>query len=265
MLGRSAHTVRTGHLAAGDDLKRTSVSEHLQVVRALPRRAVIWGAAFLAVVAAVIVLPEYTAARAASSGSRGPAHAAAGPQRVERHGDVALVGDSLSVQATAPENADLRAAGWRVTINAQSGRRIAYDATPGPTSGITAVREIRAGGRDPHTWIIELGTNEMWTSAGRDPFAMRLLIDQMLHEIGPGHRVVWVNIHHGAALEGTAVFNLVLAQVAAQRADLVVADWADHAATPGYLIDDHIHLTPAGAAAMGRVIAAAAERATALR
>jgi lysophospholipase L1-like esterase len=217
-----------------------------------------WAAAVLAVVAGAFVLPEYTAARAA------PAPAtAAGPHVVAR-GDVALVGDSLSFQATAEETAELRDAGWNVTINAEPGRRIADDANPGPTSGITAVRKIRAEGRDPHTWIIELGTNEMWTATGRDPNAMRALIEQMLREIGPGHRVVWVNIHFGTAPEGTAVFNRVLAQVAAQRSDLIVGDWADRAVTPGYLIEDQIHLTPAGITAMAQVVAAGAERAATL-
>jgi lysophospholipase L1-like esterase len=227
-----------------------------------------WGTAFLAVAAAAFVLPEYTAARAAPAASAsahaGPDATATRPDHIDAHGDVALVGDSLSFQATAAETAELRAAGWKVTINAEPGRRIAYDANPGPSSGITAVRKIRADGFDPHTWIIELGTNEMWTSAGRDPNAMRALVEQMLQEIGPGHRVVWVNIHFGAAPEGTAVFNQVLAQVAAQRSDLVVGDWADRAVTPGYLIEDQIHLTPAGIAAMGRVVAAGAERAAAL-
>jgi lysophospholipase L1-like esterase len=213
------------------------------------------GAAFLALVAAAFVLPEYTAARAA------PARATATRPHAHAHGDVALVGDSLSFQAAAAETADLRAAGWQVTINAEPGRRIASDANPAPSSGITAVRKIRADGFDPHTWIVELGTNEMWTSAGRDANAMRVLIEQMLQEIGPGHRVVWVNIHFGTAPEGTAVFNRVLAQVAGQRADLVVGDWADRAVTPGYLIEDQIHLTPAGIAAMGRVVAAGAEHA----
>lgn len=224
-----------------------------------------WGAAFLAVAAAAFVLPEYNASPAASSRS-GTASGAPStrPHDIDAHGDVALVGDSLSFQATAAETAELRAAGWKVTINAEPGRRIAYDANPGPSSGITAVRKIRADGRDPHTWIIELGTNEMWTSAGRDSNAMRVLIEQMLHEIGPGHRVVWVNIHFGTAPEGTAVFNRVLAQVAGERSDLVVANWADRAGTPGYLVKDQIHLTPAGIAAMGQVVAAGAERAAAL-
>jgi GDSL-like lipase/acylhydrolase family protein len=217
-----------------------------------------WGAAFLVAVAAAFALPEYTVARAA------PASATGSGSGAVAYGDVALVGDSLSFQATAAETAELRAAGWKVTIDAEPGRRIAYDANPGPSSGITAVRKLRADGFDPHTWIIELGTNEMWTAAGRDPKAMRALIEKMLHEIGPGHRVVWVNIHFGTAPEGTAVFNRVLAQVAGERPDLIVANWADRAVTPGYLVHDQIHLTPAGIAAMGQVVAAGAERAAAL-
>ncbi|MCU1427892.1 MAG: hypothetical protein JWL83_1892 [Actinomycetia bacterium] len=174
---------------------------------------------------------------------------------------VALVGDSLSAQSVLNERVALDNAGWRtVTINAQPGRSVRAvqpaSATV-PSSGIAAVREIRASGSDPHTWIIELGTNDV-SITRNDAGAIRGVIDQMLSEIGPGHRVVWVNIHRGDDLASSATFNHVLAQVAAERNDVVVADWAAQATTPGYLITDGIHLTLAGQAAFATVITTAA-------
>jgi lysophospholipase L1-like esterase len=178
------------------------------------------------------------------------------------------VGDSLTGMSSEQSLARLRAAGWApITLNAQSGRRIPEAGTrknPDGTvtkviSGIAAVQHIRATEPDAPTWIVGLGTNDIGAT-GPDPVAVRKVIEQMLDEIGPGHRIAWVNIHHGTDPEGTAVFNSVLAAVAAERTDLVVADWAALATTPGYLIDDHIHLTEAGKVAFADLVTATAER-----
>jgi hypothetical protein len=182
------------------------------------------------------------------------------------YGGIALVGDSLSVQAAIEEQARLRQAGWDpVTHNAQFGRRIPWDAkTLSPFSGIAAVNDVRATSGDAHTWIIELGTNDVVVTHD-DAGSIRTLIDAMLAVIGPGHRIVWVNVHNGFDPASSATFNGVLAQVASERTDMVVADWATAANDPGNLMpQDHVHLTPAGQVAFAAVIARAADRAAAL-
>jgi hypothetical protein len=181
------------------------------------------------------------------------------------YGAIALVGDSLSVQASLDEQARLLQAGWTpITHNAQFGRRVPWDAkTRAPFSGIAAANEVRADAGDPETWIVELGTNDV-AETQDDAGSIRTLIDAMLAVIGPGHRIVWVNVHNGFEPAASATFNRVLDQIAAQRTDLVVADWASQATQPGYLLSDHIHLTNTGQAAFATVIARAADRVAAL-
>ncbi|MDQ1519008.1 MAG: hypothetical protein QOI55_81 [Actinomycetota bacterium] len=179
------------------------------------------------------------------------------------YGAVALIGDSLSLQSNLEEQAQLRIAGWGpITHNAWFGRRTPSDPmTLAPLSGIAAVQEVRAQTPDPETWIIELGTNDISVTHDNAP-AMRSVIDAMLATIGPGHRIVWVNIHNGFDLRSSATFNRVLDEVAAERNDLVVADWASQAPHVGYLVADHIHLTAEGQAAFAKVIAGAADLVT---
>jgi len=176
------------------------------------------------------------------------------------YGSVALIGDSLSAQSNLNEQAQLRIAGWGpIAHNAWFGRRVPSDPmTLAPFSGIAAVHEVRAQTPDPETWIIELGTNDI-SLTHDDAAAMRSVINDMLATIGPGHRIVWVNIHNGFDLASSATFNQVLSEIAAERSDLVVADWASRAPQIGYLTSDHIHLTTDGQAAFAKVIADAAD------
>jgi hypothetical protein len=171
---------------------------------------------------------------------------------------VAVVGDSLSVQSTKDQQEALKQAGWQsIVIDAESLRRIPKDSTTQPPySGIAAVRDIRAHGTDPHTWIVELGTNDIGHT-GTNSLSILKVINTMLDEIGPGHRIVWINIYQGQQPERTATWNQVLGEVAAGRSDIVLGDWAAVAKTSGYLVEDHVHLTAEGAKAFAGIIAAA--------
>jgi lysophospholipase L1-like esterase len=174
---------------------------------------------------------------------------------------IAIVGDSLTLQARKAGQRALEAAGWRVVvIDAQMGRRINVQTSGPPTSGLTAVQAIRATYGDPLTWVIELGTNDA-PMIGDDARALRRPINALLDEIGPGHRFVWVNVHHGPRPAAAAAFNRVLEEVASLRTDLVVADWAARAWLSGYLVTDGVHLTPYGADAYASMITDAAQRA----
>jgi GDSL-like lipase/acylhydrolase family protein len=175
-------------------------------------------------------------------------------------GAIAVVGDSLSVQATDKERQELEAAGWRsVVVDAQLGRRINVESPRPPTSGMTAVRAIRAAHDDPLTWVIALGTNDA-PMIGDDAAALKRPIEAMLDEIGPGHRIVWVNVYHAPRPEAAETFNRVLDAVA-RRAGVVVADWASRAWYDGYVVPDGVHLTTAGIVAYASMIADAAQRA----
>jgi hypothetical protein len=176
-----------------------------------------------------------------------------------RFGAVAVVGDSLGHQATAPLVAQLRRAGWGpVTVNVLGGRRIWPDPdTEAEFSGLAAVAEIKARGVDPPTWIVELGTNDS-LYAGDDAAELRRRIDAMLFAIGPGHRIVWINIHNGLDPAAGATFNRVLAEAVASRTDVVIGDWAAAAPRGGNLLGDGIHLTPVGTVAFASLIAVTA-------
>jgi hypothetical protein len=171
---------------------------------------------------------------------------------------LAVVGDSLSVQSTNDQRSALQQAGWQsIVIDAESLRRIPKDSTTQPPySGVAAVRDIRAHGADPHTWIVELGTNDIGHT-GTNSLSIIKVINTMLDEIGPGHRIVWINIYQGQQPERTATWNQVLEEVVAGRGDLVLGDWAAVAKTSGYLVEDHVHLTAKGAKAFADIIVAA--------
>jgi hypothetical protein len=174
------------------------------------------------------------------------------------YGRVAVVGDSLSAQAIVQEEAYLKAAGWGpVVVNALSGRRVPTDSDLPPSSGIAAVDEVRAAGPDPHTWIVELGTNDVW-KVGADPFEFRRLIEAMLAKIGPGHEVIWTNVHNGAETQSSATFNAVLDQVASEHRNFSVANWEAVAGHGGFLLPDLTHLTGVGTVAFGALIAGTA-------
>ena len=171
-------------------------------------------------------------------------------------GGIAIVGDSLSVQSMSDEQSLLSQVGWGpIVIDAQHLRRIPSDSnTKPPYSGVAAVQAMREAGTDPHTWIVELGTNDVGTT-GNNPLSMTKLINAMLDEIGPGHHVVWINIYQGQQPERSTTFNHVLAEFAQARADLSVGDWAGVAKHKGYLVDDQVHLTVSGARAFAAVMA----------
>ncbi len=176
-------------------------------------------------------------------------------------GAIAVVGDSLSVQAAGAVQRELPAAGWHVLLlDTQMGRRITAQPQVPPSSGITAVRALRAASGDPLTWVIELGTNDV-PAIGTDVRAAEQLIEAMLDEIGPGRRVVWVNVYQGPQQAAAVAFNRALDQVAARRTGTVVADWASRAWYDGYLAADRVHLTDAGKEAYASMIAGAARRA----
>jgi hypothetical protein len=176
-------------------------------------------------------------------------------------GAIAVIGDSLSAQSTVQEISSLKEAGWGpIVVNALSGRRIPDDSPVPPSSGISAVRTVRAAGNYPDTWVVELGTNDV-LKVGDDATEFRRLIELMLDEIGPGHRIVWVNVHAGFNPKGSKTFNDVLRAVAAGRSDVTIADWATHADDDGYLLADATHLTVAGTEAFADLIARTVTRA----
>lgn len=162
-------------------------------------------------------------------------------------GSVAIVGDSLTVGYWAGLDDVVRTAGFGpFRLEARSARRTLVP-IEGSTSGIDAVRHIRHDGFDARVWVVALGTNDI-NLTSNSPGEPDRTINAMLDEIGPGHLIVWVNVHAGRSSANAHVFNTRLAAVAAGRRDLYVADWSSLAqANPQWMREDGVHNTAEGA------------------
>ncbi|MEP7115117.1 MAG: GDSL-type esterase/lipase family protein [Ilumatobacteraceae bacterium] len=180
-------------------------------------------------------------------------------------GAVALVGDSTSYAYFDGLPASFVDEGWGpFQLEVRSARRTLVTSSIA-TSGIDAVRRIRAGGFDPAVWIIALGTNDI-NVVSRTPGAATALINAMLDEIGADHRVVWVNIYSQFDPVTSVAFNDALDDVAASGDQLRVIDWHSLASThPDWFNPDGIHNTLTGAIARNAFVADAAVAAIATR
>lgn len=173
-------------------------------------------------------------------------------------GSLAIIGDSLTIGYWGGLDDALRAAGFGpFRMEARSARRTIVP-IEGSTSGIDAVRHVRSDGFDARVWVVALGTNDVNPTSGKPGEPDRTIL-AMLDEIGPGHVVVWVNVHAGRSSANAAAFNARLAAIAAERPGMWVADWASLAAVhPEWMRDDGVHNTAQGAVQRNRFVAAQA-------
>lgn len=187
---------------------------------------------------------------------------------LETDKSVAVIGDSITVMANSYMFDDLAAAGYSVIrIDAQGARSVSIDtrdtrvpttSQTGPTlkesdevlvSGLTAIRQQRQAGFDPQDWIILLGTNDVGLISS-DPTQgaadVRELVGNVMDELGPGKRALWLTVWNDKQPEKTAVFNQTLAAIATERDDMLVGDWASLVEQhPDWLVD-HVHYNPEG-------------------
>ena len=173
-------------------------------------------------------------------------------------GAVALIGDSTSYAYFDGLPASLVDERWGpFQLEVRSARRTLVTSSIA-TSGIDAVRRIRAGGFDPAVWIIALGTNDI-NIVGDTPGEAVTLINTMLDEIGANHRVAWVNIYSRFDPVTSRAFNDALNAVAGSRSQLTVIDWYTLAAAhPEWFNPDGVHNTLTGAVARNAFVAHAA-------
>ncbi len=142
------------------------------------------------------------------------------------------VGDSVleDVQLYAP--ATLTSNG--IAIDAAVGRQWA--------AGIAILTQLRAAGKLPAVVIVALGSNGRITSA---------LFDQMMQACAGARRVVFMTVT--GALIGN---NPIITAGVARYRTAVLADWHTLAAAhPAWFGPDHVHVGPAGAAALGNLLA----------
>ncbi len=174
---------------------------------------------------------------------------------------IAIVGDSIIAGNLGFILPVLDARGVQPRmVDALSSRKTSlawYDGRRVVTSGIDAVRALRARGATPQLWVIELGTNDsfditMCRCPDRVAFAGQR-IDALRAELGPDARVLWVNVRTSSP--GALAYNEALARRVGPH--FVVADWKVHSAGRSNWFVDAVHPTATGARELARFLASA--------
>lgn len=125
------------------------------------------------------------------------------------------------------------------------------------SSGIDAVRSLRARGVEPELWVIELGTNDTYDITMcrcPDPVAFAgQRIDALHAELGADARVLWVNVRTSSP--GALAYNEALARRVGPH--FVVADWKVYSAGQAGWFVDAVHPTARGARELAGFLASA--------
>jgi hypothetical protein len=145
------------------------------------------------------------------------------------------VGDSVlaDVQIYAPSTLVARGIGFNAAVGRQWG------------SGRAILASLRARGRLPSVVLVALGTNG---PIGAGDF------DAMMQAVLGARRVVFMTITGPYAANSS-----VIRAGVARYPEAALADWAGLSAShPGWFASDHVHIGPAGAAALGNLLASVA-------
>lgn len=167
-------------------------------------------------------------------------------------GSVVIVGDSLTVAATAQLDAALTAAGVEViAIDAVEGRRmVSGDIPPGLAAVDRLLDDPDAAGAD--VWVVALGTNDV---GGRiDPDRATADAADLVDRVPVGARVVWVNVWIRDRAGDAALFNQVVSGVVESRPRTHIVDWYSRGADTALFVGDGIHLTDQGEQAFAAAI-----------
>jgi hypothetical protein len=115
----------------------------------------------------------------------------------------------------------------------------------------SVVRALRQSGRLGNVVVLGIGSN--------GPVTKRQL-REVLHQIGPTHKLVLVNTYIPLSWEQQV--NTLLARTAKAHRRVFLVDWHDAAAThTSLLYSDGVHPTPAGAAMYANLVNAAVRKA----
>ena len=114
-------------------------------------------------------------------------------------------------------------------------------------NGVKTLKKLSASGLRPDAAIIALGSNDLQHSGDKAFYIAR--IREMLALVGD-IPVVWFNVWRTDAPyypKRSATFNAALVEVASERTNVVVADWASIVvANPKLMAFDGLHLQPVG-------------------
>lgn len=114
-------------------------------------------------------------------------------------------------------------------------------------NGVKTLKKLSATGVRPDAAIIALGSNDLQHSGDKAFYVAR--IREMLALVGD-IPIVWFNVWRTDAKyypKRSATFNAALVEVASERSNVVVADWASVVlANPKLMAFDGLHLQPVG-------------------
>lgn len=114
-------------------------------------------------------------------------------------------------------------------------------------NGVKTLKKLSATGVRPDAAIIALGSNDLQHSGDKAFYVAR--IREMLALVGD-IPIVWFNVWRTDAKyypKRSATFNAALVEVASERSNVVVADWASIVlANPKLMAFDGLHLQPVG-------------------
>lgn len=184
-----------------------------------------------------------------------------GPVSADAPAPVAIIGDSIIAGNLGYLLPALDARGVpRRVVDALSSRKTSlawFDGRRVVTSGIDAVRALRAKGAAPQLWVIELGTNDSFDISNcRCPDQVAFAgqrIDALRAELGPDARVLWVNVRTSSS--GALAYNEALARRVGPH--FVVADWKSHSAGQTNWFVDAVHPSARGARELASFLAGA--------
>jgi lysophospholipase L1-like esterase len=167
---------------------------------------------------------------------------------------VGVIGGSLTVgskRQTAQALMDRGIVNFR--IDGRVSRHIVSNGRKG-TGGIGALRAMRQSGYNPDCVVLSLGTNDF--PYRNSPKVFRRWISAMMEAVGPGRRVLWINVYRGGSRDTDRGFNTMLTAMTGVYPNLQIADWEglilDHL---DLLTKDKVHLTSAGNRLRGRWVA----------
>ncbi len=173
-----------------------------------------------------------------------------------------MVGDSITEGSVEALTTALTGAGVEdLRIDGKHSRRIEVGNGKGdaPLSGVITTYGLLAEGLNPDVWVIELGTNDVGSYSGAEEYGT--LIDLILDML-PNRRLVWINTYRKQYLEDTVLFNTVLAQRLQERGNAAVADWFTVASAPDQTVlrSDDLHPNANGQNALGLLVLQALEQ-----
>jgi len=181
------------------------------------------------------------------------------PAPEARRTKFAMVGDSITKASSTALTTVIGNEGFTdITIEAEPSRRIAVgDGKAEPLSGVKTLYTMISDGVTPDVWGIAMGTNDVGKYKTADEYAT--LIDQMLSVPDAKLPIIWVDVYNPNQLAGTKMFNKVLRERAAARANTVVLSWFDLASDPKEQIlrSDHIHPNEKGTLVFADLVSAA--------